>query len=173
MCRSSTDDVKSAIKWLYENIDVYGGLADAIFVGGHSAGAILSADVAVDRAWMTEMKIPKQALRGIIPISGPYDMRKKGRPGEQSSYAPTAALQEQASPILHVNDPVPVALVAVGSKEKYQQSSSAFTKELIAAGTDAFYLLMEGEDHDDTALSLANEKSELFQRTLNMIQNSK
>ncbi len=170
---AQSDDVKNAIKWLYDNIDAYGGLADAIFVGGHSAGAILSSDVAVDRAWMTEMGIPKQALRGIIPISGPYDMRKKGRPGEQSAYAPTVELQEQASPILHINDPVPAALVAVGSKEKYQESSIAFTKGLKQAGVKAYYLLMEGEDHKDTALSLANEDSELFNRTLNMIQHSK
>jgi acetyl esterase/lipase len=166
---AQSDDVKSAIKWLYENINSYGGRADAIFAGGHSAGAILSADVGVDRAWMTEMGIPKEALRGIIPVSGPYDMRKKGRPGEQSAYAPTAALQEQASPILHINDPVPSALVAVGSVEKYQESSIAFTKGLKAAGVDANYLLMKNEDHDDTALSLANEESELFKRTIKMI----
>jgi acetyl esterase/lipase len=169
---AQSNDVKSAIKWIYENINTYGGSANAIFVGGHSAGAILSADVGVNRAWMTEMGIPRMALKGIIPISGPYDMRKKGRPGEQSAYAPTAELQAAASPILHINDPVPAALVAVGSREKYQDSSIAFTKGLKTAGTDAYYLLMEGEDHDDTALSLANEKSELFQRSLKMIQHS-
>jgi acetyl esterase/lipase len=118
---AQSDDVKSAINWLHKNIAAHGGKADAIYVGGHSAGAILSADVGVDRAWMTAMNIPKQALKGIIPISGPYDMRKKGRPGEQSSYAPTEELQAKASPILHINDPVPSALIAVGSVEKYQE----------------------------------------------------
>ena len=118
------------------------------------------------------MNIPKEVLKGIIPISGPYDMRKRGRPGEQASYAPTAELQAQASPILHINDPVPSALVAVGSEEKYQESSIAFTEGLKAAGVDAYYLLMDGEDHDDTAFSLANEESELFKRTIRMIQGS-
>jgi len=163
------EDVKNAIKWIYENIAEYGGKTDSIFVGGHSAGAILSADVGVDRVWMTAMDIPKKAFKGIIPISGPYDMRKKGRPGEQSSYAPTAELQAQASPILHINDPVPSALVAVGSLEKYQESSIAFANGLKAADVDAYYLLMDDEDHDDTALSLANEESELFKRTIRMI----
>ena len=89
----------------------YGGKAEAIFVGGHSAGAILSADIAVDRNWMTNRGLPREILRGIVPVSGPYDMRKKGRPGEQSAYAPTAELQTRASPILHINDPAPAALV--------------------------------------------------------------
>ena len=169
---AQSNDVKAAIKWLYENVSNYGGRPDALFVGGHSAGAILSADVAVNREWMAKAGLPKNILRGIIPVSGPYDMRKKGRPGEQSAYAPTAELQAQASPILHITDPVPSALVVVGSKEKYRASSSAFAKKLKEAGSDVYYLLMEGEDHDDTALSLANEKSELFQRSLDMIQGS-
>ena len=163
------DDVKSAVKWLYENVGEYGGNPEALYVGGHSAGAILSADSGVDRAWLVEMGMPKEILRGIIPVSGPYDVRARGWPGEVYTYAPTPELREQASPILHVNDPVPVALVAVGSEEGYQESSTAFAETLKAAGVDARYLLLEGEDHADTALSLANGESELFRQTLKMI----
>jgi len=166
---AQSDDVKNAVKWLYENAGNYGGNPEALYVGGHSAGAILSADIGVDRAWLVEMGMPKEILKAIIPISGPYDVRARGRPGEVYTYAPTPELREQASPILHVNDPVPVALVAVGSEEGYQESSMAFTEALKAAGVDAHYLLLEGEDHADTALSLANGGSELFRQALEMI----
>ena len=57
-------------------------------MGGHSAGAILSADIGVDRAWLAEMGMPKEILKAIIPISGPYDVRARGRPGEVYTYAP-------------------------------------------------------------------------------------
>ena len=163
------DDVKGAVKWLYENIADHGGNPEALYVGGHSAGAILSADIGADRAWLVEMGMPKEILKAIIPVSGPYDVRSRGRPGEVYTYAPTPELREQASPILHVNDPVPVALVAVGSEEGYQESSTAFTEALKAVGVDAHYLLLEGEDHADTALSLANGGSELFRQALEMI----
>ena len=163
------DDVKSAVKWLFENVGDYGGNPEALYVGGHSAGAILSADIGVDRAWLVEMGMPKEILKAIIPISGPYDVRARGRPGEVYTYAPTPELREQASPILHVNDPVPVALVAVGSEEGYQESSVAFTEALKAAGVDAQYLLLDGQDHADTALSLANGDSDLFKQALEMI----
>ena len=163
------DDVKSTVKWLFDNIRQYGGNPEALYVGGHSAGAILSADIGVDRAWLVEMGMPKEILKAIIPISGPYDVRARGRPGEVYTYAPTPELREQASPILHVNDPVPVALVAVGSEEGYQESSVAFTEALKVAGVDAHYLLLEGEDHADTALSLANGDSELFRQALEVI----
>ena len=163
------DDVKSTVKWLFENIKQYGGNPEALYVGGHSAGAILSADIGVNRAWLVEMGMPKEILKGIIPVSGPYDVRARGRPGEVYTYAPTPELREQASPVLHVTDPVPAALVAVGSEEGYQESSVAFTEALKAAGVDARYLLLEGEDHADTALSLANGESELFRQTLKII----
>ena len=167
------DDVKSAVKWLFENIGQYGGNPEAVYVGGHSAGAILSASIGVDRAWLTDMGMPKDILKGIVPVSGPYDVRDRGRPGELYAYAPTAALREQASPILHITDPVPTALIAVGSEEQYQESSMAFADELKAAGVNTYYLLLDGQDHKDTALSLANEKSDLFKQTIGMILDSK
>ena len=166
------DDVKSTVKWLFENIKQYGGNPEALYVGGHSAGAILSADIGVDRAWLVEMGMPKEILKGIIPVSGPYDVRARGRPGQVYTYAPTPELREQASPILHVNDPVPVALVAVGSEEGYQESSVAFTEALKVAGVDARYLLLDGEDHADTALSLANGDSELFRQVRDLMLGS-
>jgi acetyl esterase/lipase len=163
------NDMKAAIKWIFENISQYGGDRESIYAGGHSAGAILSADIGGNRDWMEQMWLPKEILKGIVPVSGPYDLREGGRPGERSAYAPTPELLEQASPILHVNDPVPAAIVAVGSVEKYQQSSLEFVEKLQARGCRAEYLLLEGEDHKDTALSLANPESELFQAVLRMI----
>ena len=166
---AQSNDVKSAVKWLYDNAGEHGGNPAALYVGGHSAGAILSADIGVDRGWLEEMGMPKGILKGIIPISGPYDVRERGRPGEVYTYAPTPELREQASPILHVNDPVPIALVAVGSEEKYQETSTAFTEALQAAGVDARYLLLDGQDHADTALALADGDSELFRQVLEII----
>jgi arylformamidase len=164
-----TNDTRSAIEWLYGNVETYGGDPASLYVGGHSAGAILSADVGVDRGWMAESRIPASALKGIVPVSGPYDLRESGRAGERSAYAPTPELLERASPVLHVGDPAPAAVVAVGSLEGYQASSMELVEKLEAAGTNATYVLLDGEDHKDTALSLANPDSELFQNVLQMI----
>ena len=164
-----TNDTQSAIKWLYQNIGEHGGDPDSLYVGGHSAGAILSADVGVDRDWMREAGLPQSALKGIVPVSGPYDLREQGRAGERSAYAPTPELLERASPVLHVDDAVPEAIVAVGSLEGYQESSMELVERLEAAGSSATYLLLEGQDHKDTALSLADPDSELFKAVLRMI----
>jgi len=118
------------------------------------------------------MGIPKHILKGIIPISGPYDVRDRGRPGELYTYAPTPELREQASPILHITDPVPKVLVAVGGKEKYIETSLLFIEKLKAANVDAQYLLLNDENHADTAVSLSDADSELFKHTIALIKGS-
>jgi len=163
------NDVKAAIAWLHENVAEFGGDPRSIYVGGHSAGAILAADIGGNRAWMEHQGLPKAILKGIVPISAPYDMRKEGGEGEQYAYAPTLDLQAKASPILHVEDPAPEAIVVVGSAEEYQQSSLDLVSKLKAAGSDAVYLLLEGMDHKDTALALADEDSELFKAAIDMM----
>jgi hypothetical protein len=65
----------------------------------------------------------------------------------------------------------PRTLVAVGSvEETYVKSSQKFVKELKDRGGQAEVLVLAGQDHDDTALSLGDEKSELFQAVLTAIK---
>ena len=54
-------------------------IPNAIYISGHSAGAILAADVGVDLAWLDALKVPRSAVRGIVPISGSYDLRDSKR----------------------------------------------------------------------------------------------
>ena len=166
------DDIKSAVKWVFDNIEQYGGNPEDLYVAGHSAGAVLTADIGVDRGWLADMGMPRDLLKAIMPISGPYDIRVKRRPGQLDAYAPTPEIRVQASPILKINDPAPAALVATGSEEEYVQPSLDFADALKAAGVDAHYLLLEGEDHADTALLLADENSRLCKRVISMIRGS-
>jgi hypothetical protein len=71
--------------------------------------------------------------------------------------------------VLHVGNPAPAAVVAVGSLEGYQVSSMELVEKLEAAGSNATYLPLDGQDHKDTALSLADPDSDLFEAVLRMI----
>jgi acetyl esterase/lipase len=165
------DDARSAVVWLHKHLEKFGGDPDAIFVGGHSAGAILAADLGADRTWLEERGVRTQALKGIVAISGTYDLRSADRPGYVDAYAPTPEARAKASPMLHLGDPAPSALVAVGTLEpSIQDSARQLTSELLAEGVRADFLLLDGEDHDDTVLSLADETSPLFRMILDMMQ---
>ncbi len=175
------DDARLAVLWLYHNIARFGGDPERIYISGHSSGAILVADLGVDRGWLAQAGAPKRLLRAIVPISGPYDLRTAGNPVEPnvfwSGYTPTAELRAQASPSLHIQDPVPTALVVAGATENegyddYVGSSEAFVARLAAQGTRARFLSLPGAGHRDTVWALGDENSELFRSVLRLINGS-
>lgn len=162
------DDVKAAVAWIYRNIAQRGGDPDAIYISGHSAGAILTADIGVDLSWMDRMKIPRSAVRGIVPISGPYDLAGWK---ELNEYVPTPEATASASALRHVNAPAPVAIVAYGSLEsRFMDTSSELVKALQAKGTKASILVLDGKDHAGSVWDLSNANSPLTQAMLAMIK---
>ncbi len=176
------EDVKRAIRWLYSNIGQYGGDDSRIYVGGHSSGAMLAASVGVDRAWLVHTGIPKGTLRGIVAVSALYDLRLKDSADAEkvfwSVYAPTRARQEQASPLLHVHDPAPKALIVAGSTERqdpenFVDGSRALADKLSAAGAQAECLILEGQGHRDTVLSLGEATSRESAAVIQMIMQDK
>jgi acetyl esterase/lipase len=161
------DDAKAIVAWIHKNIARHGGDPHAIYISGHSAGAILTADVGVDLAWLDALKVPRSAVRGIVPISGSYDLRGSKR----LEYLPTPEAEEKASALLHVNAPAPVAIVAYGSlEERLKEPSAALVKALTAKGIKAKTLNLEGKDHATAVWELSDENSPLTKAILAMIQ---
>jgi acetyl esterase/lipase len=162
------DDVKHVLAWVATNVKAYGGDPGQVYLGGHSAGAILTAAVCVNTDWMASLSLDKAFLNGCVPISGSYDMRtEQGVPG----YVSDSALAAQASPVANVGKNAPPFLVAVGSVETpFIASSKALADQLKANGGTASVLVLQGQAHDDTVWSLGKERGELFQAILKMIK---
>ena len=94
-----------------------------------------------------------------------------------SGYTPSAQTRAEASPSLHILDPVAAALVVAGSTENegyddYVGSSEAFVARLAAHGTRARFLSLPGAGHRDTVWALGDENSELFRSVLRLINRS-
>jgi acetyl esterase/lipase len=163
---AQSDDTKAAIVWIYKNIAKFGGDPNTIFVSGHSVGATLSGDVSFERSWMKQAGVPHDAIKGIAAISGDYDLS----PGENVDYAPTAELEERASPLRHIVDPALLAVVAAGTNEgKMRASSEDLAQKLTAKGVKTRLLVLEGADHKDTVLALGDPGSTLAAAVLEMI----
>jgi acetyl esterase/lipase len=178
---SQVEDVRLAVEWLHRHIEQYGGDGMRIYVGGHSSGGILAADVGVDRSWLRKAGVPVNALRGIVPVSALYDLRVTDPAILQKVfwgvYASTPERQAQASPILNIRDPAPEAVVAVGSLETHQSEdfvtgSKDLVAKLNAAGAHAEFLSLDGSAHKDTALALGKPGSQLSEAVIRMINGS-
>jgi acetyl esterase/lipase len=164
------DDVKAAVLWLARHIATYGGDPTALYVTGHSAGAVLSAEVGVDLAWLAQAGVDKRIVRGIAPISGPYDLRNFE---ELANYVPTDRAKQEASPLLHITDPVRYAVIAHGTHNAEEDSFSASSRALVSAlrkrGTHVEALVLTGKGHIATAMALGTPASPLSNAVLAMI----
>ena len=120
------EDVASSIKWLYENAAKYGYDHDNFFIGGYSSGAHLSALISLDGSYLKKVGLSHKIFKGIIPVSGTYDINdyynvllNSGRPelaelhveavfgkGKQKfkEASPTTYLENLAVPILLISD---------------------------------------------------------------------
>ena len=164
-------DVQAVLGWVYRHIAEYGGDPSRLFVGGHSAGAILSAFVSVDSSWLVDQSLPADLIKGYVPMSGPYDLRTPG--GFVDNYLPDDSKRLEASPILNIHDFSSQAIVAAGSLEQgYVESSQAFVDAIHAGGGQAELIVLEGMAHDATALSAGDEDSLLVKAMIEMMVSS-
>jgi arylformamidase len=165
---AQVQDVYDVLSWVYRNIESMGGDPNRIYIGGHSAGAILSASVSVDTSWTESRKLPRDIVKGCIPISGGYDLRTNPFVGH---YVSDPKLLIEASPTLNVRNPPKDNLIAVGTKEEiFHSPSREFVKKLSEKGVNAKLLILENMDHADTVWSLRDSNSELFQEIMKIVK---
>jgi acetyl esterase/lipase len=173
------NDVRQLLVWLNEHAAPRFGNPAAIFLSGHASGATLAADVAVDRSWLRSLGVDPESLRGFAGASGNYNLPESCRtdPAEAQmymAYAPTPSLLDQASAILHVMDPPPAAVIAHGnadiSERRTAQSSRALFETLRGKDVDARLLELDGENHIDTAFSLASPGTVVFEAVAAMVE---
>jgi acetyl esterase/lipase len=120
------EDVATSVKWLFENADKYGYDHNEFFIGGYSSGGHLSALVGLDSTYLNEVGLSPEIFKGLIPISGTYDITdyhdillNSGRPelaelhvkavfGENIEKFPKASpvnyLQNLSAPMLLISD---------------------------------------------------------------------
>jgi arylformamidase len=68
----NVQDVANALAWVSDNIDDFGGDPGQIFMMGHSAGALLAAQVATDETFLQNAGKDLDLLSGVIVNDGGY-----------------------------------------------------------------------------------------------------
>jgi acetyl esterase/lipase len=159
-------DGKAAIRWLRSNADKFNIDPDRIFIGGASAGAILSnvvangaGDESLDEPGAQNANI-SDSVSGVISFYTAADMTKhSGWPAESSSgnFLTGCAAEEcrskveSASPVYHVSEDSPPALLFHGMGDvviDYRQSI-LLQERLNEAGVDAQLVLRSDLIHGD------------------------
>jgi acetyl esterase/lipase len=126
------EDVARAFAWTHAHIASYGGRADEIFAGGHSAGGHLVALLATDEKYLQAEHLALGDIKAVIAISGVYLIVP---PLFSSVFGKDVATYKEASPLEHVKAGEPPFLILYGDRDF--PTCDVFSKRMAEALTDA------------------------------------
>ncbi|MGH9420848.1 MAG: alpha/beta hydrolase, partial [Thermoanaerobaculia bacterium] len=151
------DQVRRAVAWVYRNAPGFGGNPDRIHVVGKSSGSHLGGCVAITD-WRKDFELPADTVKGYVLQSGMYDLRGP-RLSKRGAYVKfTDAMEEQLSPLRHLDRIVSPIVLVYGSNEtpEFQRQSRDFAAALERAGKPVGLIYAEGHNHFEIAETLAN-----------------
>lgn len=157
--REQVKDVSAATAWVYAHIAQYGGDANQIFLGGHSAGAQLSCHAAL---------LSPSMISGVISVSGAgldiADEKTYELGAKRAYYAarfgdngPREIWQREASPITYVtsNTPPFLILYAGGETKALQRQSQRLSEVLEREQVPYRLVVVPGQSHERMVLTLS------------------
>jgi arylformamidase len=172
LCPSVTVDhvvrqVRRGLAWIYHNAAEVGGDRDRLFVSGHSAGAQLAV-MALNRDWLDSEGLPADTIKGVVAISGVYELAPVMRVSVNEEIRLTEEMAERNSPTLHPPDPLAPILVAVGGDEPpgWIRQSVDFFAVCRKHGVVCDYMQVPGAHHFSILYALADPASSLCRAVL-------
>jgi acetyl esterase/lipase len=163
-------DVARAFAWTAKNIAKHGGNKDRIFLCGHSAGAHLVALLATDATYLKAHDLTSKAIRGVVPISGPFILAPGFMPkvfGDDKKAAPAAA------PFTHVRKGLPPFLIVFADNDFVgcdKRPAEAFCKALKDKGNVADTLEIKDHNHITVLMSAGMPAGKAHQEIVKFIR---
>lgn len=146
----------SAVKWVKENIERYGGNPDRIFVSGHSAGGHLAALISIQKEYFGTIN-SENPIRGCILLDAAgldmYRYLTEENLAKEHTFLQTfsanPAIWKQASPLYHLHPNMPPFLIYRGEKTypSIIKSTERFVTELSAYQPKPNYFIVDGKKH--------------------------
>ncbi|WP_245923291.1 alpha/beta hydrolase [Leucothrix arctica] len=140
------EDVADAISYVDRNsIGLPKPFTEFILMG-HSSGAHTAALLATDQRYFNQRQV-KARLKGLIAMSGPYDLPMND-PEVAAIFDTTTA--QRAKPVLNVRPNMPPTLLLHGLADPRvpPYHASRFRDALLAKGNDVTMKLYPGVDHE-------------------------
>ena len=149
------EDTAADIGWVYRNIARYGGDPERLVISGHSAGAYNAVQAVLDPQWLAAAGVPRDAIRGVIGLSGPYDFYPFDTDSTRAAFG-SAGAGPDSQPVNTVTPGAPPMLLIHGTDDTTVKlrNSKALAKALREAGNSVETLYLPGQNHADPLLRL-------------------
>lgn len=140
-------DIARAFAWVHKNIARYGGRADCVFACGHSAGAHLVSLLAGDLTYLKAHGLTGAAVRGVIPISGPFILQDGWLP---KVFGDEKGTGKRVSPISYARERMPPFLIFYADKDLVacdKPTAEAYCRAIKDKGNLAELVEVKNSDH--------------------------
>ena len=133
------EDAALAFKWMHDHAAQMGGSSARLFVMGHSAGAHISALLALDPKYLRAHGLETSAIKGVVGLAGPYTLDPLKWPGIKEIFAPSRAAPHAARPIKMARPGAPPMLLLHGARDRVVGSHASvnLASALSGAGSRA------------------------------------
>jgi arylformamidase len=150
------DQVKQAVRWVYQHAASFGGDPDRIYVMGHSSGAHIGGCL-ITTDWGA-LGLPADVLKGALLVSGMYDL-KPVRLSNRSEYiAFTDEIEDALSPQRHLDRLCVPVILSYGTNEspEFRRQAREFHAAIQAAGKASTLLVADGYNHFEIVEAIAS-----------------
>ena len=149
-------DAAVAARWTRDHAASYGGDPDRLMLSGHSAGAYIALQLALDGSFLRAADVDPGLIRAVAGLSGPYDFLPLAVQSTIDAFGGYPDLPS-TQPINHVHPGAPPAFLAWGAKDDvvWVKNINHLAAALRAAGDVVEAKIYPGLTHADTVLALS------------------
>ena len=161
-------DVAKAFAWLYENASQYQIDRNRLFVAGTSAGGHLAALLALDPQYLQKESLSPRAIKGVMGISGVYDIANFAEVGvipsrrEQAfeqAFENDARILEQASPVRLASAQAPPFLITYCENDLFslREDAQNLYEAMLRKGAPVEMAHLPGRTHFDSVTGMGQQ----------------
>lgn len=171
-------DVAHALVWVRENIKLYGGDEENIFVSGHSSGGHLAALVTLDERYLRAAGASSAFIKGVIGISGIYNIKHFAgrnrlalRSMTRPAFGADTNVWDDASPVNHARAGAPPFLMINAEEdERLEEEAEELAALLVKAGVSAETHIIPGTNHFTILGFVGNGDDSLIEQIASFVE---
>ncbi|MFP3868848.1 MAG: alpha/beta hydrolase [Desulfobacteraceae bacterium] len=150
------EDAALAVSWIRHHITDFGGDATRLVLMGHSAGAYISAMLALNSSYLGHVGLSAQEIKGFIGLAGPYDFLPLKSPRLIEIFGGADDIPE-TQPVYFVTSSGPPALLLHGNSDKLvrPQNTARLAQRLREVGGQVEEKIYPGYKHIRILIVLA------------------
>lgn len=143
-------DAAFAVKWVYDNVNKYGGDKKKIFLSGHSAGGYLISMLGLDQTYLENVELNPALIAGLIPLSGHTITHMTER--EDKGIKETQPVIDKMAPLFYVKKDTPPYIMITGDRNlellgRYEENAYMFRMMKINGNLNTELYELQGYGH--------------------------